>query len=329
VETICRLSLVAPTRVHKAGFHPTSVFGALAAAAGASATIGLDASGIARALGIAGSMAGGIIEYLADGSWTKRLHAGWAAQSGIRAALLARAGFLGPLSVFEGTHGLFHGFARGADGDYGQLTDGFGTRWLMETLAFKPYACGTMAQPYVDCAIRLARRSIAAEAIEEIVCEVAEGTVHRLWEPLAAKQAPPNAYGAKFSTPFCIAAGFILPDDHVDVILTRRDKAAEKLIGVEKIVSEAILRNVRVLAIDQAVEEKAGQKVVVGKTATLELNPDQAETLAMSRQLGTLSLALRSLVDSQSSTVEGGDDDDRRGPMNTVRYGVSTLSLSH
>ncbi len=125
------------------------------------------------------------------------------------------------------------------------------------------------------------------------------------------------------------AGGFILPDDHVDVILTRRDKAAEKLIGVEKITSEAILRNVRVLAIDQAVEEKAGQKVVVGKTATLELNPDQAETLALSRQLGTLSLALRSLVDSPSSTAEGGDDDDRRGPMNTVRYGVSTLSLSH
>ena len=125
------------------------------------------------------------------------------------------------------------------------------------------------------------------------------------------------------------AGGFILPDDHVDVILTRRDKAAEKLTGVEKIISEAILRNVRVLAIDQAVEEKAGQKVVVGKTATLELSPDQAETLALSRQLGTLSLALRSLVDSQSSIVEGGDDNDRRGPLNTVRYGVSTLSLSH
>src|SRR5580693_3943033 len=101
------------------------------------------------------------------------------------------------------------------------------------------------------------------------------------------------------------AGGFILPDDHVDVMLTRRDKAAEKMTGVEKFTSEAILRNVRVLAIDQAVEEKAGQKVVVGKTATLELNPDQAETLALSRQLGTLSLALRSLVDSQSSTPEG------------------------
>jgi 2-methylcitrate dehydratase PrpD len=211
-ETICRLSLVAPMRVHKAGFHPTSVFGTMAAAAAAGATLGLDPPRIAHAFGIAGSMAGGIIEYLADGSWTKRLHAGWAAQSGIRAALLARAGFVGPLSVFEGAHGLFHGFARGSSGDYGRLVDGFGADWVLETLAFKPFACGTMAQPYVDCAIRLARRGIAADAIDEIVCEVAEGTVHRLWEPLASKQAPPNPYAAKFSTPFCIAAGFILGD---------------------------------------------------------------------------------------------------------------------
>jgi pilus assembly protein CpaB len=125
------------------------------------------------------------------------------------------------------------------------------------------------------------------------------------------------------------AGGFILPDDHVDVVLTRRDKASEKITGVEKFTSEAILRNVRVLAIDQGVEEKPGQKVAVGKTATLELSPDQVETLTLSRQLGTLSLALRALVDSQSPTAEGGDVYDRRGPMNTVRYGVSTLSLSH
>jgi pilus assembly protein CpaB len=131
-------------------------------------------------------------------------------------------------------------------------------------------------------------------------------------------------------TPENGAGGFILPDDHVDVLLTRHDKAAEKLSGVDKIISEAILRNVRVLAIDQGVEEKPGQKVVVGRTATLELSPDQAETLEMSRQLGSLSLVLRSLVDSQSPSAESGEDlYDRRGPMNTVRYGVSTLSLSH
>ena len=212
VETICRLSTVAPKLVHKAGFHPTAVFGTMAAAAAVGATLGLDAPRIAHALGIAGSMAGGIIEYLADGAWTKRLHPGWAAQSGIRAALLARQDFVGPRTVFEGTHGLFNGFAHTSAGDWQALLGDFGRSWVTETLAFKPFACGTMTHPYIDCAIRLAKRGIAADAIESITCEVAEGTVHRLWEPLAAKHAPPNAYAAKFSTPFCIAAGFILGD---------------------------------------------------------------------------------------------------------------------
>ena len=161
-EVLCRLSLVVPKAVHKAGFHPTAIFGAMGAAAGVGAALGLNARQIVDALGIAGSMAGGIIEYLAEGAWTKRLHAGWAAQSGIRAALLARQGFVGPRTVFEGVHGLFHGFAHTTKGDYDALTGDFGTRWVTDTLAFKPYPCGTMAQPYIDCARRLAARGIKA-----------------------------------------------------------------------------------------------------------------------------------------------------------------------
>src|SRR5215831_9902447 len=88
VEAMCRLSLLAPKLVHKAGFHPTAVFGTLAAAAGVGAALRLDRRQMIDALGIAGSMAAGIIEYLAEGAWTKRMHAGWAAQSGIRAALM-------------------------------------------------------------------------------------------------------------------------------------------------------------------------------------------------------------------------------------------------
>ena len=208
-EVLCRLSLVVPKAVHKAGFHPTAVFGAMGAAAGVGAALGLNAREIVNALGIAGSMAGGIIEYLAEGAWTKRLHAGWAAQSGIRAALLARGGFVGPRTVFEGVHGLFHGFAHTTEGDYEALTGDFGSRWVTDTLAFKPYPCGTMAQPYIDCARRLAARGIQAEEIAEIVCEVAEGTVHRLWEPLADKQRPRNGYAAKFAVPYLLAAGFV------------------------------------------------------------------------------------------------------------------------
>jgi len=212
VETMCRLSVVAPMKVHKAGFHPTAVFGAIASAAAVGVTLGLTKPQLVSALGIAGSMASGIIEYLAEGTWTKRLHAGWAAQSGLRAALLARSGFVGPRTVFEGTHGLFFGFTHSTEANYAALTETFGTQWVTETLAFKPYACGTMIHPYIDCAIRLAARGVDPDDIETIVCEVAEGIVHRLWEPLADKQSPPNPYAAKFSSPFCIAAGFYLGD---------------------------------------------------------------------------------------------------------------------
>jgi pilus assembly protein CpaB len=113
------------------------------------------------------------------------------------------------------------------------------------------------------------------------------------------------------------AGGFILPNDRVDVILSRKPTNADSKASP---VTETILVNVRVLAIDQTVEEKDGQRVVVGKTATLELLPGQAETLAKSRHMGTLSLALRSLLDaSQTADL----DDARERDINTVRYGVS------
>ena len=209
VEIMCRMSLVAPQATHKACFHPTAVFGAPAAAAGVGAALGLAPEKIAHAIAIAGSMASGIIEYLSDGSWTKRMHPGQAAQSGIRAALMAEAGFTGPSTVIEGPHGFYKAVAPSKPPDFLQLLDGLGARWYLETVAFKPYPCGTMTQPFIDCAIELQRQGLKAEDIVSMVCEVGEGTVHRLWEPLKQKQTPPNGYAGKFSTPYCIAAGFI------------------------------------------------------------------------------------------------------------------------
>jgi pilus assembly protein CpaB len=125
------------------------------------------------------------------------------------------------------------------------------------------------------------------------------------------------------------AGGFILPNDRVDVILSRRDREAEKTGGTESHISETILSNIRILAIDQTLGEKDGQKVVIGKTATLELSPRQSETLALSRQLGTLSLALRSLADAGETTLPNEDERaaGRRGGINTVRFGISTMSM--
>src|SRR5262245_22637186 len=209
VETICRLCQIVPKAVHRAGFHPTAVFGTMAAAAGVSAALKLTPRQTVDALGIAGSMAGGIIEYLAEGAWTKRMHPGWAAQSGLRAALLGRAGFSGPRTVFEGVHGLFNGFAHTTEGTWEALTEGFGTVWWTPRLAFKPYPCGTMIQPYIDCALRLRQAGVQPSQVRRIVCETAEGILHRLWEPLPAKQRPQNGYAAKFATPYCIATALV------------------------------------------------------------------------------------------------------------------------
>ena len=121
------------------------------------------------------------------------------------------------------------------------------------------------------------------------------------------------------------AGGFILPNDHVDVILTRR--GTDKTAGGETHSSETVLTNVRVLAIDQNVQEKDGQKVVVGKTATLELAPRQTETLALSQQLGTLSLALRSITDARQDAPQSEDTlGGRRTGVNVVRFGVGTMT---
>src|SRR5258706_8328568 len=139
-------------------------------------------------------MAGGIIEYLAEGAWTKRLHAGWAAHCGLHAARIAREGFTGPRTVFEGQHGLFFAFAHEFDFDYKKLTHDFGKEWHLTGLTFKPYATGTMNQPYIDCALRLAKRgrssSFRAEAVPEGLCEPPEGHGRRLGDPLDATRRP-------------------------------------------------------------------------------------------------------------------------------------------
>src|SRR4051812_33742411 len=124
------------------------------------------------------------------------------------------------------------------------------------------------------------------------------------------------------------AGGFILPNDRVDVLLSKRDKNPDKG-GPDLISSEIILTNIRVLAIDQAPKEKEGMNALVGKTATLELKPEQAETLARSRQSGTLSLALRSITDVNAVEIGSEEQAQKRSSgVNMVRYGIATQSTA-
>jgi pilus assembly protein CpaB len=118
------------------------------------------------------------------------------------------------------------------------------------------------------------------------------------------------------------AGGFILPNDRVDVIVTKKDRGNGRAPADDGMVSETVLADVRVLAIDQMLEEKGGQKVVIGKTATLELTTPQAETLALAQRTGTISLALRSIADA--GRPQQTEPDEGRGGINVVRFGVSS-----
>ena len=125
------------------------------------------------------------------------------------------------------------------------------------------------------------------------------------------------------------AGGFILPNDRVDVILSKREKNPDRTGPADVVNSEIILPNVRVLAIDQAPKEKDGQNAVVGKTVTLELKPEQAETLARARQSGTLSLALRSIADVNMVENRSDDQAPKRGEsVNVVRYGIASSTTT-
>ena len=168
------LALVAATTIHRASFHPTAVIGALGAAAGVGAALRLSPRQLTDALGVAGGIASGVIEYLAEGTWTKRLHAGWSAQAGLRAALLGRAGFLGPRTVLEGEHRFFRAFGLEAiRPDFSFVAEGLGEEWRMTRIAFKPYACGTMLHPFIDCARRLAQDRVDPDGIEAVLCRSA------------------------------------------------------------------------------------------------------------------------------------------------------------
>jgi 2-methylcitrate dehydratase PrpD len=234
-EVLCKVGLVAPGKFHARGFHPTAICSTFGAAAAAGKLYGLSLNQWLDAFGLCGSQSSGIIEYLADGTWTKRLHPGWSAHGGIIATLLAKEGFRGPAKVFEGTHGFFSAFGGKNEYDFEKILE-LGKRWEIPRLTFKSYPCGSISHPYMDCALRIKQKySPAAEQIAEVICRTAEGPVHRLWEPLADKQNPVSSYGAKFSLPYSIA-----------VMLIRGQAGLEEF-------SEAAIRDTELLALAEKV----------------------------------------------------------------------------
>jgi 2-methylcitrate dehydratase PrpD len=191
------------------------VCGPFGAALAAGKSMGLDAGRLTSALGIAASMASGVMEFLEDGSWVKRLHPGWAAQSGIQAAALAREGFTGPATALEGRLGFYRA-ALGETIDIGKQLKNLGDEWETVRSSFKLYPCCHLNHSYLDAVARLKRmEGLRAEEVEEVECLVPAGEVPIVCEPEAAKLRPRSPYDAKFSLAFCVAAA--LAGDRVSV----------------------------------------------------------------------------------------------------------------
>ena len=216
MELVTRLGMAAPFAFHQRGFHPTSVCGVFGAAAAAARLHGLDAATTVNAIGIAGSMASGLFAYLSDGSQTKPIHAGWAAQSGILAARLAAHGATGPAAVFEDRFGIFSAFTGDIPSALTEQFGDLGARWETPRIALKPFpACH-----FVHACLE-ALRSVMDDPefdpddVREIEALVPADAVPLVLEPVIAKLTPRTGYQAKFSLQYSLAA--MLVDGHVDV----------------------------------------------------------------------------------------------------------------
>jgi 2-methylcitrate dehydratase PrpD len=204
-EAVTRLGMAAPGRFHERGWHATAVCGAFGATVTAGRCLGLGVSQLISALGLAASMASGVLEFLEDGSAAKRLHPGWAAHSGILAATLASGGFTGPATGLEGRFGFYRA-ALGEAPDFGPALSSLGVEWETLRIAFKPYPCCHYNHAFIDAALAIRREhGVNPDDVAEVECLVPAGEVPVVCEPAGVKRRPRTPYEAQFSLPYTVA----------------------------------------------------------------------------------------------------------------------------
>jgi 2-methylcitrate dehydratase PrpD len=216
-EVFIRMGLAAPGAFARRGFQFTAAGGPFAGALTAGLVMGLDSRVLTSALGIAGSQASGIFEFLRAGSTVKALHTGWPAHAGILAARLAEAGMTGPASIFEGPSGFYRAYAdnAGAPARLRDHLETLGTHWHLTEAALKMRASCHYIQPFIECLEDLLGRGLKADEVAGIDCEVPPGEESLICEPWEEKLHPVSAYQAKFSLPY--ALGALLVDGAVTI----------------------------------------------------------------------------------------------------------------
>lgn len=245
-ETTARIGMAAPGAFHARGLHPTAACGVFGAAIAAGSLLELDADQITLALGIAGSTASGLFEYLSDGSATKPFHAGWAAHAGIVAAQLARYGATGPASVLEGRFGLYRALL-GEDFSeaLAEQVDDLGRRWETTAIAIKPYPACHLTHAAMDGARELLAQGLDPADIARIEVGLPADALPIVVEPVARKMRPDTAYEAKFSLQYSLAA--MLAQGSVDLATYNDARLADASVTAlaERVTCRAIPRETR------------------------------------------------------------------------------------
>ncbi|MFB3886758.1 MAG: MmgE/PrpD family protein [Thermodesulfobacteriota bacterium] len=190
-----------PENSYKRGFHPTGTCGVFGSSVATSKMIGLREDGMTSAMGIAGSQAAGSMEYLAQGAWTKRFHAGWAAYSGMIAARLAQKGFQSPTSIIEGRNGFLHAYSNGADPS--KVLEGIGSGFEILRTSVKPHACCRYMQPPIDAILKIVKENdLPPEQVEKVKLGVLRAGIPLVADPIEGKCSPRSIVDAQFSMPF-------------------------------------------------------------------------------------------------------------------------------
>lgn len=244
-EAAARIAMAVQAKEqYRLGFHPTQTCGVFGAAVTASKMLDLTADQTLAAVGIAGSMAAGSMEFLAEGAWTKRIHPGLAARNGIEAALLAAEGFIGPRHPLEGRDGFLQGYSRKPSAD--RLTADLGQSFEIMHTAVKPHACCRYMQGPIDAILEIMREQrIDAGRIVNIEVAVLEAGWDIVCEPRAKKYHPESAVDAQFSMPFGAATAALYGAAGLDQFTADQARAP----GVRKMMGRVTLVK------DQRIEE--------------------------------------------------------------------------
>ena len=235
-EVTTRLGIALnPSAHYERGFHPTATCGTLGAAAASAKILDLGSEDMAHALGLAGSQAGGLMECLAQGSFSKRFHPGWAAHSGLLATLLAREGFAGPKSILEGKHGFLNAFS--AKSDPKKLMKNWGKPyWAMQT-SIKPHACCRYKQGPIDGILEIMKReNLKARDITDVTLGMLKTGIPFVVEPVSRKRKPETIVDAQFSMFFGAAVAILYGQATLDEY-TQKNLQAPEILELMKYVN--------------------------------------------------------------------------------------------